>query len=150
MTDKEIHSVLFRGVIAQLANLRGQEERPLSEGNDKMPHEYHLAWQRRPDRNFAHNYERDKFLQHRDKYVIVIANGHRFILVKLSDRQKATIYSKVVAILFGRDTGLAMEKLELLLGKMYDLVEIKERCEEQYVDFSNNRNHNHTRVTHEF
>ena len=150
MTDKEIHSILFRGVIAKLANLRGQEERPLSDGHDELPHEYHLAFQRRPDRDFAHNYERDKFLQHRDKYIVVIANGHRFILVKLSDRQKATIYSKVVAILFGRDTGIAMEKLELLLGKMYDSVDVEERSGEQHVDFSTNRHPSQQRVTHEF
>lgn len=150
MTDKEIHSILFRGVVAKLANLRGQEERPLSDGNDELPNDYYLGFERRPDRDFAHNYERDKFLQHRDKYIIVNANGHRFVLLKLSGKQHITIYHKVLDILFGADARLATEKLEKIMGKFYDSVVIEEKSTVDTIDLSMNRHPNHTRVTYEF
>ena len=149
MQDSEIHSILFRGVIARLNSLAGTDGRSLYDGGES-PVEFYIAYQKRPTERFAHNYERDKFLHHRDKYSMLNKDGDAFIVAELHQGEQVTIYKKPVVLAFGRDGNKAFEMLERLMHKFYDKVEVAEISPVTRADYNATGNiENGTRVNNE-
>jgi len=138
MQDSEMHSILFRGIISRLNSLTGEDGRNIhdSEGNNSLGIEFYVAFQQRPTERFAHNYERDKFLHHRDKYAMMNKDGSAFVLVDVKQGDYATIYSKPIKLAFGRDGDRAVEMLERLMHKFYDKVTVEELSPIRLADYS--------------
>lgn len=137
MQDSQMHSILFRGIIARLNSLTGEDGRNIYDsGEDNPIAEFYVAFQQRPTERFAHNYERDKFLHHRDKYAMMNKDGNAFVLVDVKQGDYATIYSKPIKLAFGRDGERAVEMLERLMHKFYDKVTVEEISPIRLADYS--------------
>ena len=148
MSDSEIHSILFRGIIARLNSLAGHDGRNIHDDQEGLPAEMYLCWQVRPPA-FAHNYERDKFLHHRDVYSVTNIHGNRYIMAKVVQRNYVTIYKKPFELLFGREAGRVVETLEKLMNKFYDEVTLEDISPIREADRSNNNSPSNTRIQHE-
>jgi len=139
MQDSEMHSILFRGIIARLNSLTGEDGGNIHDGRDgenPLGLEFYIAYQQRPTERFAHNYERDKFLHHRDKYSMMNKDGSAYVLVDVKQGDYATIYSKPIKLAFGREGERAVEMLERLMHKFYDKVTIEEISPIRLADYS--------------
>ena len=141
MQDSEMHSTLFRGIIARLNSLTGEDGRYVHDGGDNpLGIEFYIAFQQRPTERFAHNYERDKFLHHRDRYAMMNKDGSAYVLVDVKQGDYATIYSKPIKLAFGRDGDRAVEMLERLMNKFYDKVTVEEISPIRLADYSQSGN----------
>lgn len=150
MQDSEIHSILFRGVIARLNSLSGTDGRHLHDSNESLPFEFYIAYQKRPNERFAHNYERDKFLHHRDKYSMLNHEGSAYVVAELKQGEHVTIYKRPIELAFGRDGNKAFEMLERLMHKFYDKVEIADLSPVTRADYNaTGNNENAIRVNNE-
>ena len=150
MQDSEMHSILFRGVIARLNSLAGTDGRNLHDSNIGLPIEFYIGYQKRPTERFAHNYERDKFLHHRDKYSMMNKDGSAYIVAELKQGENVTIYKRPIKLAFGTDGDRAFEMLERLMHKFYDKVEIADMSPVSRADYNaTGNNENGIRVNNE-
>lgn len=140
MNDAEINSMLFRGVITNLHSLYSGDGNMLSTDTGVENVGFSIAYQERPTECFAHNYERDKFLHSRDRYIRLTTNCRSYVVVKSVDREFLTLYSKPFEIAFPRDHSRVMRILEKLVHKFYDNVEVEEMSTLTRVDLSNGNN----------
>jgi len=140
MQDSEMHSILFRSVIARLNTLTGEDGMNIGDSGENPIAEFYIAYQQRPTERFAHNYERDKFLHHRDKYSMMNKDGSAFIVAEVKQGDYVTIYSKPIKLAFGRDGNRAVEMLERLMHKFYDKVTVEEISPIRLVDYSQSGN----------
>lgn len=150
MSDKDISSNLFTGVLLKLNEVYGHDGNRLDGDEMERPFHTYVAFQRRPVERFAHNYERDKFLHHRDKYVILNANSRYYIVAELKERENVTMYKKPLMLMFGQDSPKATIVLEKLLHKFYHNVTIEDISTVREIDLSQSGNSGNTqRVSNE-
>lgn len=149
MSDGDINSTLFRGVIANINNLSSADGNRIHEGSNVDGFDFNLAYQERPAERFAHNYERDKFLHNRDKYVVVAIHGHYYILLRCREREYVEFYTKPLSLMFPDRVDGAVHVFERLLHKFYDHVTSEVISDVRIVDFSNGMGSNNARVTYE-
>lgn len=150
MTDAEINSMLFRGVITNLNELYGDNGNRIGDdGRTGTDVSFYLAFQPRPIENFAHNYERDKFLHNRDRFVVMNARNLSMILVRCYDRDYITIYRKPLEVAFPNDHERILSILQKLLHKFYSEVQVEDISSLREVDISTGRSSNRNRVMHE-
>lgn len=153
MDDTVIRSELFKGVILKLNTLYGEGGNTLDRGEvDGTPRNYNFypAYERRPVDRFPHNYERDKFLHHRDRYVAVSVNRRIYIIAELKEGERITMFTKPLQLVFGLSHSRAAEILEKLLHKFYSEVTVDEMSDVDKIDLSNAGNSgNHQVVSRE-
>lgn len=149
MTDSDINSLLFRGVISNLANLRSPYGSRLNESNESEPVSFSIGYQPRPVERFAHNYERDKFLHNRDKFILLHHEGRSFVIVKLERSERVTIFKRPLHYVFGNDSDRVISILEKLVHKFYDDVSVDDVLQFGEVDLSNGNSSNRHRVVYE-
>lgn len=140
MTISYLRSMFYTWVIGQLKNVLDESGRQVADSFQHNTFRLYLGWQPR-DRDFAHNYERNKFLRHRDKYIYAsIENTGRSIhLLTEHRRNNVVVYQKNMQAVFGEDSEKAIKVLVALLHKFYDKVDIAERSTLENYDISNNR-----------
>lgn len=150
MSDGEINSLLFRGVIANLHNLQSGDGNRLNTDSGIDDLQFSIAYQQRPVERFPHNYERDKFLHHRDRFILLHYGRRSFIVVRSQDREVMTIYRKPFQLAFPNDHERVVSILEKLIHKFYDDVSVEDMSTVQIVDTStSNSGSNNHRVQHE-
>lgn len=149
MTDSDINSLLFRGVISNLANLQSQHGGSLNESNESEPVSFGVGYQPRPVERFAHNYERDKFLHNRDKFILLHHEGRSFIIVRFERSEKITIFKRPFHYAFGNDADRVVSILEKLVHKFYDDVSVEDVLQLREVDLSTGNSSNGHRVVYE-
>lgn len=149
MKDNEINSMLFRGIIANLANLESHEGNRMSQVVEGERFTFTLAYQPRPMERFAHNYERDKFLHHRDKFILININGNSMVMLKFNNSEQITVYKKPIEYAFGTDAPRVLHILEKLIRKFYDKPQYEDVLQIREVDVSNGVAPNNRRVYYE-
>ena len=149
MTHSDIHSILFRGVISQLNDLYGHTGDSLAERGGGGNYSFSTAFQQRPAQSFAHNYERDKFLHKRDRYILLSTRDVSMIAVQCRNSDYITMYRKPFELVFQKHHEKFIAILEKLLRKFYDEVIVEDISDIREVDLSAGRNPNRHRVVHE-
>lgn len=149
MTDREINSMLFRGVVVNLNDLASGTGQSIGGTMPDEPVEFHKAYQQRPVERFPHNYERDKFLHNRDRYIMMYFNGRAYIILRCRNREEITLYQKPFDIAFPEDSERVIFILEKLIRKFYDEVSVEDKSEIQETDLSNGMSSNRQRVYYE-
>lgn len=149
MTHSDIHSILFRGVISRLNDLYGHTGDSLAESGGDCSYSFSTAFQQRPAQNFAHNYERDKFLHKRDRYILLNTRNVSMIAVQCRNRDYITMYRKPFELVFQKHHEKFIAILEKLLRKFYDEVIVEDMSDIREVDLSIGRSPNRRRVVHE-
>ena len=150
MNHADIHSILFRGVISRLNDLYGHEGTSLSDGGwPGGDFSFSPAFQPRPSQNFAHNYERDKFLHNRDRFVILYTVDKSMVVVKATSNDRVTMYREPFKVAFPAHHEKFTSILEKLLTKFYDEVAIEGWLTLREVDLSTGRSPNRQRVHYE-
>ena len=149
MTHSDIHSILFRGVISQLNDLYGHEGNSLADGRLSGDFSFTTAFQPRPSQNFAHNYERDKFLHNRDRFILLNTRNVSMIAVQCRNRDYITMYRKPFELVFQKHHEKFIAILEKLLRKFYDEVIVEDMSDIREVDLSTGRSQNRHRVHYE-
>ena len=149
MNHADIHSILFRGVISQLNDLYGHEGNSLADGRLSGDFSFTTAFQPRPSQNFAHNYERDKFLHNRDRFILLNTRNVSMIAVQCRNRDYITMYRKPFELVFQKHHEKFIAILEKLLRKFYDEVIVEDMSDIREVDLSTGRSQNRHRVHYE-
>lgn len=99
------------------------------------------VYQTRPQR-FEHNYQRDKFMANRDRYCMVSIRADRFNTIKLSKPESVEIYYdaiKKIAEHINVNPSMLLKKVEAMLKKMNDSVEVKDSSPVREFDYENGR-----------
>ena len=149
MNHADIHSILFRGVISQLNDLYGHAGDSLAESIWDDNYSFSTAFEQRPVQNFAHNYDRDKFLHKRDKYILLNTRNISMIAVQCRNRDYITMYRKPFELVFQKHHEKFIAILEKLLRKFYDEVIVEDMSDIREVDLSTGRSPNRHRVHYE-
>ena len=150
MNHADIHSILFRGVISRLNDLYGNEDSSLSDGRwSGDDFSFSPAFQPRPSQNFAHNYERDKFLHNRDRFVLLYTGNKSMVVVKATRNDRVTMYRGPFKVAFPAHHEKFTSILEKLLTKFYDEVVIEDWLTLREVDLSTGSSPNRHRVHYE-
>ena len=149
MNHADIHSILFRGVISQLNDLYGHTGDSLAESGGNDNYSFSTAFQPRPSQNFAHNYERDKFLHNRDRFILLNTGNVSMVAVKATRQDSVTMYREPFKVAFPTHHEKFTSILEKLLTKFYDEVVIEDWLTLREVDLSTGRNSNRHRVHYE-
>jgi hypothetical protein len=143
MTISELQSALYINVVCKLLEV-------IDEFGDNTQHieseingaRFFKGYQRRPS-DFRHNYQRDKFLMQRDKYIYAQSNNRmRVHLLTEKNRSDVTIHSAQMGFIFGPDKDKAIKLLTKMLSRMYDRVMVDERSVIDIFDASNGRGEN--------
>ena len=149
MNHADSHSILFRGVISQLNDLYGHEGSSLADSRWSGEFSFSTAFQPRPSQNFAHNYERDKFLHNRDRFVLLNTGDVSMVAVKATKHYSVTMYREPFKVASPTHHEKFTSILEKLLTKFYDEVVIEDWLALREVDLSTGRNPNRHRVHYE-
>ena len=149
MGNAEINSILFRGIISNLNELYSENGNRLGSEGGEENYSFSLAFQPRPTENFTHNYEREKFLHNRDKFIVIRYNNSNLIAVKCYRRDYITIYRRPFELVFGKDSHRVLTILEKLLNKFYEDVKFEEVSHLNELDASPGRSSNRMRVVNE-
>lgn len=149
MNQADIHSILFRGVISQLNNLHSHSGDSLADVRWPGEFSFSAAFQPRPSQNFTHNYERDKFLHNRDRFILLNTINVSMIAVKATKHDRVTMYREPFKVAFPTHHEKFTSILEKLLTKFYDEVVIEDWLTLREVDLSTGRSPNRQRVHYE-
>lgn len=133
MNTSELRSFFFHCIVARLNNVLYADGGNAPYTMFDVNIEFMLGFQVRPQ--FRHNYERNKFLHNRDRYLIAYLNGNKYILLRQKKNEEITVYSKVVEKLFP-DNSNALTVLKESLGKFYKKVSVEEKSDVRDYDES--------------
>lgn len=138
MTIPDLQSVLYTCVISKLMGVRDEFGDNVPQLHGDMVGEFLLGYETRP-RDFRHNYQRDKFLSQRDKYIVGYKARRSYHLLTEHNKNEIVLYENNLQTMFGEDTSKAVKLLTKMLHRMYDVVRVEEHSNLSVYDTSNNR-----------
>lgn len=140
MTIRDLQVILYTAIISRLMGVVdefGDHIAPQTNGlNERI--EFALGYEVRPE-SFNHNYQRDKFLQVRDKYMYALLDGNRIHILTEKNKNEVILFTKPLNRVFGKDTNKVVKLLTKMLHRMYDTISVEEKSGVHFFDTSNSR-----------
>lgn len=126
MTPDEIQAIVYTNIMAPLLNLMDEQ------GNNIQHHEFDewssrtltMGYQQRPG-VFRHNYQRNKFLRDRDRYIVGVLRGENIHILTEHNKRHIVIYEASLRAFFGRDSDKVLKTMTKMLGNVYDTVKLE-------------------------
>lgn len=141
MKEYNYHALFYYRVLSTMQSLKGDGGVSLSDTYSRKKDEPRFGFAYEPRPNFEFQYQRDKYLVSRDRYVLIGKHGEdqQTVLVKYNaDNDEATIYRKALDYIFGEEGKEAFNELKELLEKFYT-VKVEDKSNLTEVDTSTGR-----------
>lgn len=142
---KDYHSLFYRKILGRLKELRTGDSIPVYDsdnGSDEGRPQFLMGYEPRQG-EFRHQYQREKFLNTRNRYMLV-GRGRSAYAIFLQENMRngeITLYKEAIRYAFPDDFEAAFDELQKLLEKFYN-VTVEDRHHLQQIDYSMNRHEN--------
>lgn len=138
MTIPELQTMIYTNVLVRLKDVVDEFGNHIPSLISDEEHYFQIGYQVR-DREFHHNYQRNKFLRTRDRYLFSSRGSKRIHILTERHKNEVILYDKNIREVFGKDSDKAIKLMTKMLNRVYDTVRLDSRSPVSVYDQENGR-----------